>query len=228
MHLETLQLSLPVHNYDPILPTKPFIRHSSLFSGNSKRTLIVGKSGCGKTNVLMSLLLHANGFRFKNVYLCCKSLQQSKYAHLKELLQSLPEIGYYEFTDLLQIPTLSKILDYSVIIFDDVGTLDLDIVKQFFSFGRHKNLDCIVLIQTYSAIPKQLLRDNANLLILFQQDVTNLKHVYDDHIHDLSLKQFLNICKICWVKPFNFLFLDLDCAIETKYRLGFDKVISLK
>ncbi|KYN28024.1 hypothetical protein ALC57_02564, partial [Trachymyrmex cornetzi] len=41
--------------------------------------------------------------------------------------------------------------------------------------------------QTYARIPKHLIRDNANLLILFKQDGTNLKHVYNDHVNtDMS------------------------------------------
>ncbi|KAL6256683.1 hypothetical protein P5V15_012802 [Pogonomyrmex californicus] len=47
--------------------------------------------------------------------------------------------------------------------------------------GRHSNVDCFYLCQTYARIPKHLIRDKANLLILFKQDGTNLKHVYNDH-----------------------------------------------
>ncbi|KYQ48820.1 hypothetical protein ALC60_12125 [Trachymyrmex zeteki] len=36
--------------------------------------------------------------------------------------------------------------------------------------GRHAHVDCFYLCQTYAKISKHLIRDNANLLILFKQD----------------------------------------------------------
>ena len=52
---------------------------------------------------------------------------------------------------------------------------------------RHANVDCFYFCQTYVRISKHLIRDNANLLILFKQDDINLKHVYNDHVNiDMS------------------------------------------
>lgn len=228
MKFKTQRLSLPVYNYDSVLKQKVFTRHSDLFGGTCKRTLIVGPSGCGKTNVLLTLLLHPNGFRFKNIYICCRSLYQEKYEYLRSVLKAVPEIGYYEYVDANDMIAPEQVIDYSIVIFDDIPTINLSIVKQFFSFGRHRNIDCFYLIQTYSAIPKQLLRDNANLLILFQQDSTNLKHIFSDHIHDLNFEQFLNICRMCWKKSFDILLIDTDCKFnEGRYRQGFDTYINL-
>lgn len=36
------------------------------------------------------------------------------------------------------------------------------------------------LAQTYSRIPKKLVRNNAHFLIIFKQDEKNLKHIDDD------------------------------------------------
>jgi len=55
----------------------------------------------------------------------------------------------------------------------------------------HANVDCFYPYQTYSKIPKYLICDNANLLILFKQDSTNLKRVYNDHVNtDMSYEDF--------------------------------------
>lgn len=228
MQLETQDISLPIYNFDSVCKTNSFIRHSTLFGGTCKRVLIVGPSGSGKTNTLLTLLLHPNGLRFKNIYICCKSLYQEKYEYLKQILQGIPEIGYYEYTDVQEMPTPEKVYNNSVVVFDDIGPTDLNIVKQFFSFSRHRNIDCLFLLQTYSAIPKQLLRDNANLLILFRQDGTNLKHVHRDHIHDLTYDQFMNMCRLCWRNTFDMLIIDMDCKFnEGRYRVGFDTYICL-
>ena len=60
--------------------------------------------------------------------------------------------------------------------------------------GRHADLDCFYLCQTYAKISKHLIRDNANLLILFKQDGTNLKRVYNDHVNtDMSYEDFCDL-----------------------------------
>lgn len=42
--------------------------------------------------------------------------------------------------------------------------------------GRHKYIDTFYLYQTYSYIPKQLIRENTNINVLFKQDVRNLRY----------------------------------------------------
>lgn len=189
---------LPVTNHDSVTCGETFRKHGVLFGGNSKRVLVVGRSGCGKTNALLSLLEHPNGLRFENVYLYSKSLYQPKYRYLKLLLEPIREIGYWEFTDGEDIVPPQEIKPNSVIIFDDVVSCDPDIIKSYFCFGRHRNTDCFYLCQTYSSIPKQLIRDNANLIIMFQQDLTNLKHIYNDHVGaDMSFEELKKVCAYC-------------------------------
>lgn len=222
-------VTLPIKNHDDIAGSTPFRKHGILFGGNSKRGLIVGRSGCGKTNVILSLLEHPNGLRFENVYLYSKSLYQPKYEYLKMLLTSIEEIGYYEFADGESIIPPDRVLPNSVIIFDDVVLCDQNIIKGYFCFGRHKNTDCFYLSQTYSSIPKQLIRDNANLIIVFQQDMTNLKHIYNDHVAaDMSFNQFKELCSHCWSDSYGFIVIDKDCEIDNgKYRKGFDQFICI-
>lgn len=228
MQIKQHNLTLPVANHDGVL-SKQFQKHA-LFKGSSKRCLVVGSSGCGKTNALLSLLEHPNGLRFENIYLYSKSLYQSKYEYLRLLMKPLTEIGYFEYSDDDCITPPEDIRHNSVIIFDDVASCNQDIIKSYFCFGRHKNTDCFYLCQTYSAIPKQLIRDNSNLLIIFKQDLTNLKHVYDDHVTvDMTFQKFKDICAQCWNEKYGFVLIDKDCPLnEGRYRLGFDKFISIK
>nr|CAI5864651.1 unnamed protein product [Callosobruchus analis] len=72
-----------------------FRKHGSLFGGESKRALIVGSSGSGKTNIMIILILHPNGLRFSNVYIYCKLPCQPKYQYLRKVLEPLREIGYF-------------------------------------------------------------------------------------------------------------------------------------
>jgi len=67
-------------------------------------------------------------------------------------------------------------------IFDDVACEKQDNLF-YFCMGRHKNFDPFYLCQTYSHIPKHLIRDNANFIKMFKQDDLNMRHIYRDHIN---------------------------------------------
>ncbi|KAE9523731.1 hypothetical protein AGLY_015872 [Aphis glycines] len=55
------------------------------------------------------------------------------------------------------------------------------------------------LAQTYSKIPKQLVRDNSNFLIILKQDDTNLRLIFNDHSStDMDFIEFRKISHLCW------------------------------
>ncbi|KYM98109.1 hypothetical protein ALC62_11191 [Cyphomyrmex costatus] len=150
----------------------------------SIRGVICGPSNCGKTNMLISLLESPHGVRFENVYVYSKSLQQPKYRYLENLLEPIEEIGYFTFSNNSDVVPSNEALPNSIFVFDDVACDKQDAIREYFTMGRHHTLhntgrhadvDCFYLCQTYAKIPKYLIRDNANLLILFKQDGTNLK-----------------------------------------------------
>lgn len=220
MRLEKQRQRLPVENHE-VFTHSSFIKHSDLLQGGSKRCLIVGTSGSGKTNLLISLLLHPNGLRFTHVYLYCKTLQQSKYEFLRNVLGKRLE----EYDDEPIHPNQAK--EYSIVVFDDVVCNNQSVIRDYFCFGRHRHIDCFYLCQTYSSIPKQLIRDNANLIVVFKQDGTNLKHIYEDHVNtDMSYDKFKQICSLCWREPYGFLVIDKESRIG-RYRKGIDVYIHL-
>uniref|UniRef100_A0A6P7GZQ5 Uncharacterized protein LOC114342627 n=1 Tax=Diabrotica virgifera virgifera TaxID=50390 RepID=A0A6P7GZQ5_DIAVI len=224
---EPQKLSLPITNHDDI--TKELqVKRGYLFNG-LKRVLIVGPSGCGKTNVLLSLIEHPNGLRFENIYLYSKSLYQPKYIYLPNLIEPINEIGYEEYNDSINVPPPDDIKENSVVVFDDIPSCDQKIIQNYYCYGRHKHLDCFYLCQTYSAIPKQLIRDNSNLLVVFHRDFTNLKHIFDDHVNiDMTFQQFKDLCSFCWKDKHGFLVIDKDSPKSNgRYRCGFDKYIRL-
>jgi hypothetical protein len=227
MRVEKQPYSIIIKDHDT--STNKFRKHGKLFEGSSKRGLIIGPSGCGKTNIIISLIEDPNGLRFENLYIYSKSLYQPKYAYLRKLFKSIKEIGYYESENEENIVTPQEVLSNAIIVFDDIVCCNQSVVKDYFCFGRHRNTDCFYLCQTYSSIPKQLIRDNANLIIIFQQDNTNLKHIYDDHINvEMSFNQFKEMCLLCWGEKFGFLVLDKDSNINSgRYRKGFDSYIYL-
>ncbi|KYN02982.1 hypothetical protein ALC62_06187 [Cyphomyrmex costatus] len=193
---------------------------------NTIRAIVCGPSNCGNTNVLISLLESPNGVRFENVYVYSKSLQQPKYRYLENLLTS---IGYFTFSNNSDVVPPNEALPNSIFVFDDVACDKQNAVREYFSMGRHANVDCFYLCQTYARIPKHLIRDNANLLILFKQDGTNLKHVYNDHVNtDMSYDEFCALCRKCWQQKYGFVVIDKDSALtKGRYRRGFNEFAML-
>lgn len=204
-------------------------KHSDLLP-DSIRSLICGPSGCGKTNLLLNLLFSPSGLYFENIYIFSKSLYQDKYKFLSCVLENVAEIGYFPLSDSDQIPFPNDIKTNSVVIFDDVVCESQSNIKNYFSMGRHKHLDVFYICQTYSFIPKQLVRDNANFLIVFKQDDRNLFHIYKDHVaSDMGFEKFKVMCKKVWEQgKSNFIVIDKERDVNRgRYRLGFDVFISL-
>ncbi len=192
---------------------------------DSIRAVFCGPSNCGKTNTLLSLITEPNGVRFENIYLYSKSLNQPKYVYLKELLEPLDGVQFFPFSDHEEVVAPSDALPNSIMIFDDIATEKQDNVRAFFCMGRHKNVDSFYLCQSYARIPKHLVRDNVNVLVVFRQDEVNLKHIYDDHVNtDMTYSQFKDLCSKCWNDgKHTFLVIIKDDPInDGRYRKGFD------
>ena len=192
---------------------------------DSIRGIICGPSNCGKTNVLINMLESPHGLRFENVYVYSKSLHQPKYQYLKQLLDGIDEIGYFTFSNNCDVVPPSEALPNSIFIFDDVVCDKQDTIREYFSMGRHSMVDCFYLCQTYARIPKHLIRDNTNLLILFKQDGTNLRHIYNEHVNtDMLYEDFYALCQACWNRRYGFLVIDKNSSLcNGRYRRGFDE-----
>ena len=204
-------------------------RHGPLLP-ESIRCVVCGPSNCGKTNLMLGLITSPNGLRFENLYIYSNSLYQPKYTRLADIMSDLPEIGYFPVSDVGDVLDPNEAKAHSVFIFDDVACDKQEQMKKYFSMGRHRGVDSFYLIQSYARLPKHLLRDNVNLLILFKQDDTNLRHVYQDHVGvDMSWLDFKEMCSVCWAEnPYDCLIIDKDRFDLNggRYRKNFDEFIT--
>lgn len=221
-------VSLPVENLDVLTSDGNTHKHGTLFP-NTLRAIICGPSGAGKTNLLLSLLFDVNGLWFENIYVYSKSLYQPKYRLLEDVIKKVKGVGYFPYTvnDSVIDPSEAKI--NSVFIFDDVACDKQDKIRAYFCMGRHKLVDCFYLCQTYTRIPKHLIRDNCNCIILFKQDRMNMRHVYEDHVTpDMSFDQFEKMCGACWQDKYGVLVIVKDFELNKgRYRKGFDQYINI-
>lgn len=207
-------------------------RHSNLLP-NNVRCIIAGPSGCGKTNVLLSLIESENGLKFENIYIYCKTLDQDKYKYLGEMLRPIKGIGFYTFSSSENVLDPNQMKKNSLVIFDDVindSGINRDVVRNIFTLGRHRCIDVTYLVQSYTKLNKHLIRDNCNFVILFRQDDTNLKHVYNDFgvNADMKFEEFRAFCIECWRQPYGFACVSLEHDRDAgRYRKNFEQYLEM-
>lgn len=226
MRLEKQDVELSVQNFDTFIGSGSVKKNKhGVLLPDSIRCIICGPSSSGKTNILFNLLFDPNGLRFENIYVFSKSLFQPKY---KFLQKSMPkEIGYFAYDDNNLVVHPNEAKPNSIMIFDDISCQKHNNIRNYFTMGRHNNIDTFYLGQTYSAIPKQLVRDNCNFVILFKQDEMNLRHVYNDHVTtDMVFEKFKELCALAWKDNYGFLVIDktLD-PFKGRYRIGLSSFI---
>jgi len=229
----------------------------------SIRGLIVGKSGCGKTTLLLNLLLRPGWLDFNNLQVFGKSLFQPEYKILKKAFEEkLPKeaiIGLFGCQDEIMRLNLSptsvvdemakdsknasdmdcKFFETSddvpdprdldsekknLMIFDDLQLEKQNKCETYYIRGRHSNVDCFYLAQNYFKLPRQTIRENANFICLFPQDLKNINHIYNDHVStDMPKEEFRKLCETAWRRPHGFLVIDQTSKRNNgKYRCGFD------
>ena len=227
MKLEKQGETFEVDNVTALVEPPVANKHGPLLP-SSIRGIICGPSGCGKTNVMYCLLTDPMGLRYANLYIVSKSLEQPKYRMLHKILEDIPEIGYFTYDSSEDIIPPENALPNSVIVFDDVACDSQDRMRAYYSMGRHRCVDCFYLTQTYTRVPKHLLRDNCNFIVLFKQDDLNLKHVYVEHVNvDMSFETFKELCTLCWNRSDRgFVVIDKTSPAERgRYRCGLDTFI---
>lgn len=229
IQVEVQDETIDVGNIDDLTPDS-FLneksKHGCLLP-NALRCIVSGPSNCGKTNVVFNLITNPNGLSFYNLYIFSKSLYQPKYLLLEKVLLDVSDVQLYKFDEHSEIIEPSKAQPNSVFIFDDVSCENQNMIRSYFAMGRHNNIDSIYIGQTYSKIPKQLIRDNVNFLIVFKQDDRNLRHIYNDHVGaDMTFEYLKKICGKAWNEKYGFLVIDKERTLSGgRYRIGFDRFI---
>ena len=107
----------------------------------------------------------------------------------------------------------------NLMVFDD------PLLESYYVRERHSNVDCFYLAHNYFKVPRQAIRENANFICLFLQDLKNLNHNFRRSWgSDMTKDEFRQLYKVAWEKQRGFVIIDLSSKKQNgKYRSGLDE-----
>ena len=175
-----------------------FIQQPKIENGNeinNNRTLLVGPSFSGKTYLMLKILSRMSD---RDIYIITKSPPEqytNSKIKIKEISDEIKPLNEYE---------------NGIIVFDDIlGSSNSRFIDQFFIRGRHKNLDIYYLSQSYFDLPKRTKRNNSKKIILFNQTLKDIEHIYRDVAgYDINYDEFKDLCGKSWEEDYNYLYID--------------------
>ena len=99
----------------------------------------------------------------------------------------------------------------SVVIFDDMlWAKNSSQIDEFFTRRRHEDLDVYYISQSYFALPRQSIRNNSDILILFKQTLRDVRSMYYDiGAYDMNYDEFKEMCHKAWDEKYNYLCIDM-------------------
>ena len=140
---------------------------------------------------------------------------------------------YYENGTEVPDPKDFNKLDKNLIVFDDIMCdKNQSSADNFYTRGRHNNIDSIYISQNYYRLPRQTIRTNANFMIFFNLSKRDVDNVYFDSGANVDFKEiddFRTFCNESWKTPYGYIVIDKDNpVIRHRYRnqleLGEDEI----
>ena len=168
----------------------------------NQRHIIIGPSNVGKTYYMLKVLETIGNKR--PIHIITRSPNQHP--------------NYKTTTDIKPINKYKG----SVVIFDDMlrakNSYQID---EFFTRGRHEDLDIYYISQSYFALPRQSIRNNSDRLILFTQTLRDVQSMYYDiGAYDMRYDEFKEMCHEAWNEKYNYLCIDMNRnKNDGKYRI---------
>ena len=193
-HPPKSNLSKPNNNNNTI------IKNDSTLENH--RHVIIGPSNVGKTYYMLKILEKIGNKR--PIHIITRSPNQ--YPNHKTSNEIKP-INKYKG---------------SVVIFDDMlGARNSSQIDEFFTRGRHEDLNVYYISQSYFGLPRQSIRNNSDRLILFKQTLRDVQSMYYDiGAYDMKYDEFKEMCHKAWDEKYNYLCIDVTKnKTDGKYRI---------
>ena len=117
---------------------------------------------------------------------------------------------FYNDCAMIPDPADLNVEKKNLLIMDDCFFGKQNKAESYYTRGRHNNCDTLYISQNYFRLPRQTIRENANLIILFPQDAKDLNHIHADHCDDdMSIEEIKKFCRSVWQVKHNFVTMDL-------------------
>jgi len=211
------------------------------------RVIIVGGSGCGKTNFLVNALVKPQ-LKYEKIYMYSKNLHQPKYQFLhKELLNTefilnkgarvkkrepfkIIEEWSDNIDDLISLDELKKKKEYlNLIIIDDFPILSKQqekAVTKLYTQARHYGATVIYLQQLYFQLNRGI-RNNLTHIIIFNNNNKKEKELLSRELGaNLEKGEFSRIYNKILSKKYNWMMIDNTTDdINKMYREGYQKFL---
>ena len=172
---------------------QPMIENGN--NNNNNRTLLVGPSFSGKTYLMLKVLSRMID---RDIYIITKSSP-------KQYINS--KIKIKEISD--EIKPLNEYENGIIVFVDILGSSNSRFLDQFFTRGRHNNLDIYYLSQSYFDLPKRTIRNNSNKIILFNQTLKDIENIYRNVAgYGMNYDEFKDLCRKSWEEDYNYLYID--------------------
>jgi hypothetical protein len=181
--------------------------------------LLIGKPRSGKTSMLYSLFKHRDLLRkcYHTIYLFQPS--HSRVSMKDKLFEKLPdaqkfeELTYESLAYVLNEIKNSPSTETNCIIFDDMTAYlknkdTLILFKELIYNRRHYHTSIYMLVQSWYSVPKDIRKMWSNIFV-FRVSKQEMEVIMDETVEQ-SKDRSLEIVKLVYDKPYNFLFINTD------------------
>jgi len=219
---------------DGILPKFPF------------SFMLSGRSGSGKTNLLMNILtnkdLYASYFHYTIVFSPTAGTTDDSYKVLNLPKENFKEdFGKEDLDQIIEVRKKQieeKGIEWvaknsrMLIIMDDVianrSFLESAMALKMFALLRHYLVSVIVLMQSYTKLPRAL-RLNVNALAVFPCSQSEVERLIDEVCPSgIKKRDFEKVIDYCTSDKYSFLYINNHADRDKRIRKNLDEIVDLE
>lgn len=236
--------AIPNNSKDQI--KQPELAEKKCIPALNTSTIVIGKSGSGKSSVIYKLLNDPNMWDAKNTFdLVCLISPTAKMDDIQRQYPITDDDCIID--DLSEAPAfLRGLMDMQRHKIEEFGSANSPLVcvilddcvadkrfinsKEFFEIfmkSRHYNMSVIIASQQYKSISKKA-RLQAMNVIWFASPMSETENLLMDHCPpNMTKRNFLRLIQFATKDRHSFLYINMQCPWAERYRRCFTEIISL-